>query len=164
MGLTLKQVALHLGLNARNVHDILTKLGLDHKTSSLDEIRSAYIRHIREMAAGRGGEQQYDLTKQKARQAEADANLKTLQYLREVGHLVYVEEVEDALADWVIMMRAEVENSIERIVSAAEGQHGISIDRESINRDASIAFRAIEAYPSKYALIAEEGREENKKA
>nr|VFK48101.1 MAG: hypothetical protein BECKTC1821E_GA0114239_11028 [Candidatus Kentron sp. TC] len=53
--------------------------GIDYRESNLSTIRIAYIRDLRETAAGRGGEEQAKLTLQRTRQAEADANLKMLE-------------------------------------------------------------------------------------
>nr|VFJ73850.1 MAG: hypothetical protein BECKFW1821C_GA0114237_10556 [Candidatus Kentron sp. FW] len=62
----------------RSIREILPKLGIDCRESNLSTIRIAYIRDLRETAAGRGGDEQVNLTLQRTRQAEADANLKML--------------------------------------------------------------------------------------
>ena len=45
---------------------LLTTLSLDHKTATVDEVRVAYIRHLREMAAGRFSEGPLDLAQERA--------------------------------------------------------------------------------------------------
>lgn len=74
--LTQQFIARHLDLNERNVRDFLGKVGLDHKQATLDEIRVAYIRHLREQAAGRmgTGETGLVLADQRARLAKEQAD------------------------------------------------------------------------------------------
>ncbi|MDX9975360.1 MAG: hypothetical protein RBU21_20405 [FCB group bacterium] len=142
------EIAAHLDMSERNVRELLGKLGVNHRSSTLDEVRVAYIRYLRELAAGRGGEDQYDLTKQKARQAEADARLKELDYWERVGVLVNVEELEPLLAGFAALGRAEFENALEKIVAAIESKHGVEIEEALIAGPRDDAYRAIAAYPS----------------
>lgn len=154
------EIAAHLDMSERNARDVLQKLGIDNKASTLEEIRTAYIRYLRELAAGRGGEDQYDLTKQKARQAEADANLKELEYWTRLDRFVSVDELEPLLASWAATGRSEVENAIERIVTGIESKYGIEIEREIIDAPLDAAFGAIAAYPGVATSGDDKGGEE----
>lgn len=158
--LTQKEIAEHLDMSDRNARDVLGRLKIDHKTTSLDDIRIAYIRYLRELAAGRGGEDQYDLAKQRARQAAADANLKELQYEREVGSVVAIDEIEPQLAAWATAARSEIGNAIEHIIAMLESKHGIEVEREDIDKPLDAAYAAIAAYPTGAAGDDEEGGEE----
>lgn len=54
---TQQEIAEHLDMSDRNLRDLLQSVGLDHKQAAMSEIRVAYIRRLREQAAGRmGGE------------------------------------------------------------------------------------------------------------
>lgn len=119
-----------------------------------------YAAHLREIAAGRGGEDQYDLTKQKARQAEADANLKELEYWTRLERFVSVDELEPLLASWAATARSEVENAVERIVNGVESRYGIEIEREIIDAPLNAAFDAIAAYPGVATSGDDKGGEE----
>jgi phage terminase Nu1 subunit (DNA packaging protein) len=55
-GLTQVEIAAHLDISDRRLRELLVELHLDHKRNSLSEIRVAYIRRLREEAAGRQGE------------------------------------------------------------------------------------------------------------
>lgn len=52
---TQPEIAEHLDMSDRNLRDLLQSLDLDHKQASLPAIRVAYIRRLREQAAGRQG-------------------------------------------------------------------------------------------------------------
>lgn len=52
---TQAEIAEHLDMSDRNLRDVLQALGLDHKQVSLSALRVAYIRRLREQAAGRAG-------------------------------------------------------------------------------------------------------------
>ena len=49
---TQQQIAEHLGLSQQAVSKQLSKLGIDWKTASLDQIRLEYIKQLRKAAAG----------------------------------------------------------------------------------------------------------------
>jgi phage terminase Nu1 subunit (DNA packaging protein) len=51
---TQAEVSEHLDMSDRNLRDVLSILGLDHKEVHLSRVRVTYIRHLREVAAGRG--------------------------------------------------------------------------------------------------------------
>lgn len=54
---TQAEVAEHLDMSDRNLRNVLALLGMDHKEVALSKLRVGYIRHLREVAAGRvGGE------------------------------------------------------------------------------------------------------------
>lgn len=66
-------LAAHLDMSDRNLRELLTTLALDHKTATVDEVRIAYIRRLREQAAGRMGatENGLDLAAERAALAKA---------------------------------------------------------------------------------------------
>lgn len=151
-GLTQVEIAAHLDMSERNAREVLKKLEIDHRQATLEEIRVAYIRYLRELASGRGGEDQYDLTKQKARQAEADANLKEFEFWTKMRAFVPAEEAERLMSSWATSTRSEFENAVERVLIHIERQHGIEIDRGPIGELLEAAFAAVADYP-RYAEI-----------
>ncbi|SDR38632.1 hypothetical protein SAMN04490186_5887 [Pseudomonas grimontii] len=50
------EIAEHLDMSERAARDVLKRLNLDWQAVSLADIRTAYIRDLREKAAGRGGQ------------------------------------------------------------------------------------------------------------
>lgn len=145
--LTQLEIAEHLSMSERNVRSVLKKIGIDHRSASLDEIRVGYIRMLREEAAGRGGAEQYDLTRARARQAEADAQLKELQFHERVGSLVEADWVSELISDHAISTRNEIDQAIDRLFLSIENEHGIRIDRTTADRALADAYRTIQDHP-----------------
>lgn len=146
-GLKLREIAQHLDMSESNASSTMRDLGIDRATADLTACRVAYIRDLREKAAGRGGDDQYNLTQQRARQASADAALKELDYLERTGELVAVKELEPRLASWAVAIRAEVENAVARIVAHIESKHGIEIDQAAVDAIVCAALDAAAAHP-----------------
>lgn len=145
--LTLLTIAIHLDMSEARAQDVMRALRIDWKKAELDDVRTAYIRDIREKAAGRGGDEQLDLTRQRARQASADADLKELQYWRAVDELVAVADIEPRLASWAVAIRSEVLSATDKLLAQIESQHDIAIDREASAAIVASALAAIAAYP-----------------
>lgn len=62
-----QELAEHLDMSERNLRDVLAVLDIDHKRVAQAAIRVAYIRHLRETAAGRGtGAGGLDLAQERA--------------------------------------------------------------------------------------------------
>lgn len=95
--LTQEAIAKHLDLSDRSVREFLTVANMDHKVSTLAEIRIAYIRRLREMAAGRaGGGGGLDLVTERARLAKEQADKIAKQNKvtdRELAPVTLIEEV-----------------------------------------------------------------------
>ncbi len=117
----------------------------------------SYCDRLRDEAAGRGGDEQATLTKSRTREAQANAQLKELQYHREVGDLVPVSEIEPLLDSWAVTARSETTNAIEKIIAAIQSKHGIDVDQALIDGQLDVAFCAIADYPKQFAGDAVEG-------
>jgi phage terminase Nu1 subunit (DNA packaging protein) len=70
---TQQEIAEHLDMSERNLRDVLQLVGLDHKQASMGAVRVAYIRRLREQAAGRSGDAAdgFDLVQERAALARA---------------------------------------------------------------------------------------------
>jgi hypothetical protein len=145
---TQSDIAKHLDLSERRLRDVLGELGINSKAVSLDVIRVAYIRDLRNKAAGRGGDDQGALSKARTKQALADAAMKELQYYRELKLLVPAAEIEPALREWAAVARGEVQNAVEKLLAAIRSQHGVEMDADAVEGILHPAFRAIAAYPA----------------
>lgn len=154
---TQAEIAEHLDLSERKVRDVLQALEIDHREASIDHVRLAYIRDLREKAAGRGGDEHAALTKARTEQALADARMKQLTYHRELGQLVPVSELEPVLAGWAATARSEVQFAVEKLIAAIQSQHGIEIEQQHVDDTIQPALRAIGSYPASVAPDADEG-------
>lgn len=105
---TQKQIATHLDLSERRVRDLLSELGLPTKGCSLDDARTAYIRDLREKAAGRYTAGDMDLSKERARLTHHQANIAELDEDIKRGKLIPADVVERVWSDMVASFRAKI--------------------------------------------------------
>lgn len=92
-----KDIAEHLDLSQPAVSGLIDRLGIDWKTSTIDEIRVAYIRHLREQAAGRAASGDLDLATERARLAKEQADKVAMQNAVTRGDLAPVVMIEEVL-------------------------------------------------------------------
>ena len=92
-----KDIAEHLDLSQPAVSGLMDRLFIDWKTSTIDEIRVAYIRHLREQAAGRAASGDLDLATERARLAKEQADKVAMQNAVTRGDLAPVVMIEEVL-------------------------------------------------------------------
>lgn len=122
------EVAEHLDMSERNARDILSVLQIDWRESTMSKIRVAYIRDLREKAAGRGGDDQYQLTKNRAREADMSATLKELQIAEKTGILVPAADVEALIVAIITAARTELLTLPDKIAMDIKALEGVDID------------------------------------
>jgi phage terminase Nu1 subunit (DNA packaging protein) len=105
---TQKQIAEHLDLSERRIADLLVELGLPTRNCDLSTARIAYIRELREKAAGRYTEGDLDLSKERARLTFHQANIAELDEDIKRGKLIPAETVEKVWSDMVAAFRAKI--------------------------------------------------------
>lgn len=142
-------VARHLDMSDRNLRDVLRGLGMEWP-SDIDDIRVAYIRDLREKAAGRGGDDMAELTRMRIRESKAKAISGEIDNYEKLGLLVSVEEIEPALEQWSVVARSEVGNALNKIIGDIEGQYKIEVDRELlVDGHINAAYRIIGNHPGR---------------
>lgn len=97
MSLTQQKIANHLDLSQQAASQLLAELGIDWKASTLDEIRVAYIRRLREQAAGRAAAGDLDLAGERAALARAQRERIEMQNAVTRGELAPVVLIEEVL-------------------------------------------------------------------
>lgn len=126
------EIADHLDISERRVRDVLKALALDWTVLTMDDIRLAYIRDLREKSAGRGGNDQVNLTRARADQAVVDTALKSLQYNREIGSVIDASDAEDVLGRWSGYANREYISGLSRLISEIESRYKISVDNKLV--------------------------------
>jgi phage terminase Nu1 subunit (DNA packaging protein) len=96
--LTQQEIAEHLDMSQQAVSQLLADLGIDWKAVSLDEVRVAYIRRLREIAAGRAALGDLDLATERARLAREQADKIAMQNAVTRGELTSTVVLEQVLA------------------------------------------------------------------
>ena len=90
---TQEEIAKHLGISQPAVVGAMKKLGIDWRQVSLDDIRLAYIKRLRETAAGHVSAGGLDLVAEKAQTERVVRELKLLELQEKQGELINVEEL-----------------------------------------------------------------------
>lgn len=122
------EIAEHLDMSERNARDVLSILKIDWRSSSKTFIRVAYIRHLREQAAGRGGDDQGKLTTARTREAEASAQLKELQIMEKAGMLIPANMVKPGIEAMITAARTELLTLPDKVAAAIKALDGHDID------------------------------------
>lgn len=91
------EVAAHLDLSDRSVRELEPKLALP-SDYNLASFRIAYIRHLREVAAGRGGENSLELAAERARLAKEQADKIAMANAITRGELAPARLIEEVIA------------------------------------------------------------------
>lgn len=125
---TQAEIAKHLDMSERNAREVLKSLGIDWTAASIDDIRIAYIRDLRDKAAGRGGDDQASLTRARTREAEASAELKLLQIKEKAGELVPLADIEPMLTAMITAARQELLTLPDKVANDLRALHGVEVD------------------------------------
>lgn len=159
---TQAQFAKHWGISTPAVNDLMAR-GVVPRDASIEEGCLAYTTHLREEAAGRGGEGSEGLTREKTRLTKAQADRVELEVEELRGSLVRVEAVEIELGDLVTAARAKLlalPGKAAPLVMAADNL----VQAERILRD--LVYEALtelangheEEFPGKDEMSPEEAR------
>ena len=95
--LTQQGIAKHLDLDQSSISRLLSELAIDWKAASMNEIRVAYIRRLREQAAGRAAIGDLDLAGERAALAKAQRERIEMQNSVTRGELAPVVLIEEVL-------------------------------------------------------------------
>lgn len=125
---TQKEIAAHLDLSQPMVSELMGELGIDWKTAELDEIRIAYIRKLRGVAAGHQSREGDDLIRERVLNERADRELKELSLAEKRGQLVNVGKLEPELVQMVVAFRTDVLALPDRLKDDIDALYGIDVD------------------------------------
>lgn len=130
---TQQQIAVHLDLDQSAVSRFVEKVGIDYRAASIDEIRVAYIRHLREVAAGRGSGTGIDLVAERAMTERVDRQLKLLALAEKKGQLVNAAQLEQAYGQMVSAFQTELLALPDNLVQELRTLYGVDVDVEWLN-------------------------------
>lgn len=144
-----RDIAQHLDMSERNCRDVLKGLGIDWATADLDEIRIAYIRDLREKAAGRGSSQAELLNAARIEESTVKAANGRLAYHEKLGTLVPAADAALVLTDWASFANREYQSGLEKLVEDIENATKVSIDRSMVTKSAGATVSRIGGYADK---------------
>jgi phage terminase Nu1 subunit (DNA packaging protein) len=128
---TLQEIAADIGLSHGAVANALGALGLmkrEWEVLSVPDARKILVRHYTEVAAGRGGEDQYNLTKERARESRLKGDLLQLQIQEKAGALIQADTVEQEWQSLIVAARSELLLLPDRIAHEIKALHNVEID------------------------------------
>ena len=149
MRLTQSIVADHLDISQPAVSGLLSRLAIDLEAASLDQIRRAYIRHLRAAAAGHGGDamqaERLRLTAARRGKAELELRLRS-------GELVEAKAVGRGITTASATMRGALERIGDRLGPRLSNESDpelcaalISNEIEEVLRQLAVDLRALSA-------------------
>lgn len=105
---TQNEIADHLDMSVTRLKELLPRLSVSDP-SDMDAVRVAYINHLRNTAAGRGGEDhQLRLAIAKARESELKGDRLEMDMARDAGQLLPADELEQEWTALIASARAEL--------------------------------------------------------
>lgn len=128
---TQQEIADHLGLSQPAISSALGKLGLmkrEYEAMPLEEIRRILIRHYSEIAAGRGGDEQFNLTQERARESRLKGDLLQLQIQEKSGALIPAAAVEEQWTSLVIACKTELLMIPDKLAASLKALYGFDVD------------------------------------
>ncbi len=126
------EIAKHLDLSTRQIRE-LQSAGVFPKGATLDEARIAYIRRLREQAAGRSATNGLDLASERARLAKLQGDKLETELTAKRGDLISLDEAEKEWGDLVyaarqkiLMLPARASNAIPGIADRSSAERIIT--------------------------------------
>jgi phage terminase Nu1 subunit (DNA packaging protein) len=130
---TQQVIAEHLDLSQQDVSNWMERLRIDWRVTSLDDIRIAYIRSLRETAAGRASNGEIGLATERARLAREQADRIAMQNAitrRELAPVHLIEQVLTRAGVQVATILDGIPGAIKRRVASLSAQEVTYIERE----------------------------------
>jgi hypothetical protein len=143
---TQQQIAAHLDLSQKAVSELMSELAIDWKKASIDEIRVAYVRRLRAVAAGHKSSSGDDLVRERVENEKLDRQMKELQLAEKKGQLVNVEQLEPMLVQMVVAFRTELITRDDKLKAALDALHGIDVDLQILNEHTHDALEQLARY------------------
>lgn len=148
---TQQQLAEHLDMSQQQISDIMRRLGINWKAASVDDVRIAYIRHLRGVASGHEASNGDSLTAERILTERVDRELKQLQVAEKKGVLINVEQLEPELINMVTAFRAELLARDDKLKADLDALYGIDLDLQLLNEHTLAALGQLSKYAPEQA-------------
>lgn len=146
MSLSQSEIADHLDLSQKGVSQFLEQSGINWRTSSLAEIRIAYINKLRAQAAGHRSEDGLDLVRERVLTERVDREMKQFTLAEKKGTLINVDQLENELKQMVGAFKSELTSRDGSLKDALDAAYGIDVDIKILNVHTHAAFVHLARY------------------
>ncbi|SFJ79106.1 hypothetical protein SAMN05192543_11138 [Paraburkholderia megapolitana] len=143
---TQTEIAHYLDLDQSAVSRLVDRLCIDYRNATMDEVRVAYIRHLREVAAGRSSESGVDLVTERAMTERVDREIKMLTLAEKKGLLVNAKQLEQAYGQMVGAFQTELLSLPDRMVQELRTLYGVEVDVELLNEHINGCLEQLAGY------------------
>ncbi|WP_158657985.1 hypothetical protein [Agarilytica rhodophyticola] len=131
-----------VGVSRQAIQKQSKKIGLD-KALTLGEWLVLYCEHLRQEAAGRGGDAAVGLSEQRAEESRQNTLAKMLDNMEKMGLLCPTEDVIEAFNGLSHTIPTAIDNAGEKIVEKITSQHKIEFDDELVFEPLRSAIESI---------------------
>lgn len=143
---TQTEIANHLGISQQAVSKTLSKMGIEWKDKSLDEIRLAYCARLREQASGHANQ----LMLERVETEKVDRELKLYQLAEKKKELINVEDLKSELVNIFAGFRQELLSRDDKLKTELDTLYGIDIDVSILNEYTYNALSHLSGYLGGY--------------
>jgi hypothetical protein len=145
---TQQQIAEHLDISQQQISELMQKLNINWQADTLDQIRVAYIRNLRSVAAGHRSSDGMDLTRERVLTERVDRELKELMVSEKRGMLVNVEQLEPELMNMISAFRGELLARDDKLKTDLDALYAINLDLNLLNEHTYAALAQLARYES----------------
>ena len=143
---TQQQIAADLGVSQQTVSATLGKLGFlkrEWEAMPLEEVRRLLVKHYSETAAGRGGDDQYNLTQERARESRLKGDLLQFQIQEKAAALIPADAVEQEWQALVAAAQVEFLTIPGKLAATLKALYGIDVDLALVKQPFSDALNRL---------------------
>ncbi len=132
--------AMFVGVSQQAISQLKAK-GVLQEGGTFADWHIAYLERLRSEAAGR--EQDSRLSDVRIRETEMSANLKELEYLKQLGQTILVNDLSPLLTAFFSAVQFNVMAAQERITEAIESKHSITLNDDDIGKHLRAALESV---------------------
>lgn len=143
---TQTEIADHLDLSQKAVSELCADLGLDWRNDTMANIRVAYIRRLRGMAAGHRSSSGDDLVRERVENERLDRQMKELVLAEKRQQLVNVEQLEPMLVQMVVSFRQELLSRDDKLKASLDALYAIDVDLQLLTDHTHDALEQLARY------------------
>lgn len=143
---TQKQIAVHLDLSQAEVSKLMAELQIDWKTAPIEQIRVAYIRKLRAVAAGHKSSDGMDLTRERVLTEQVERELKQYELAEKKGQLVNVDQLESELKQMFGAFKTELLSRDDKLKAELDALYGIDVDGQLLEEHTRAALQQLARY------------------